>query len=62
MSNIELHSQQIISGILQIIETARKQVAVYVNSETTLLYYEIGKYLRLLKLMTMKLLRHCRNI
>ena len=47
MNDIELHSNKIISGILQIIDTARNRVAVYVNAETTHLQYEIGKYLKL---------------
>jgi len=45
MSNIESQSQFIVSGILQIVEAARKRAAIYVNAETTLLYYEIGKFL-----------------
>jgi hypothetical protein len=45
MNKIQLHSQQIVEGILHIIETARNRVAVYVNAETTLLYFEIGRYI-----------------
>lgn len=45
MNQIQLHSQQILEGILLLIETARNRVAVYVNSETTLLYFEIGRYI-----------------
>jgi len=47
MIDLELSSKEIISGVLQIIDTARNRVAVYVNAETTHLYYEIGKYLNL---------------
>jgi len=45
MNKIQLHSQQIVNGILHIIETARKRVALYVNAETTLLYYEVGRFI-----------------
>ena len=45
MNKIQLHSQQIVDGILHLIETARKRVAVYVNAETTLLFFEIGRYI-----------------
>ena len=45
MNKIQLHSQQIVEGILHLIETARNRVAVYVNAETTLLYFEIGRYI-----------------
>ena len=45
MDKIQLHSQQIVEGILHLIETARNRVAVYVNAETTLLYFEIGRYI-----------------
>jgi hypothetical protein len=45
MNIIESQSQFIVSGIMQIVEAARKRAAVYVNTETTLLYYEIGKFL-----------------
>jgi len=47
MNELQLYSQQIIEGVVQIIETARKRVAIYVNQETTLLYYEIGRYVNL---------------
>ncbi|MDD4970291.1 MAG: PDDEXK nuclease domain-containing protein [Paludibacter sp.] len=47
MNDIELRSKEIISGVLQIIDTARNRVAIYVNAETTHLFYEIGKYLHL---------------
>ena len=45
MNKIQLHSQQIVDGILHLIEAARKRVAVYVNAQTTLLYFEIGRYI-----------------
>jgi len=45
MKNIQLYSQQIVEGILQIIDIARNRVAIYVNAETTLLYFEIGRYI-----------------
>ncbi len=45
MNEIQQNSQQITTGILQLIEQARKQVAVFVNKETSLLYWEIGRYI-----------------
>lgn len=45
MNEIELHSRQLADGIQRIIESARNRVAVYVNSETTMLYWEIGRYI-----------------
>lgn len=45
MNEVQLHGQQITDGIIQIIEDARKRVAIYVNKETTLLYWEIGNYI-----------------
>lgn len=45
MKEIQLHSNQITEGILQIIEKARLRVAIYINTETTLLYWEIGTYI-----------------
>jgi len=45
MNDIEQHSKKLATGILQIIEAARRRVAVYLNSETTQLYWEIGMYI-----------------
>lgn len=45
MEELQLHSHQITTGILQIIEKIRRKAAVYVNRETTLLYWEIGTYI-----------------
>lgn len=38
------HSETLFKGIEQLIETARKRVAVFVNAETTMLYWRIGDY------------------
>jgi hypothetical protein len=38
-------SESIFKGIEQLIETAKKRVAVFVNDETTMLYYQIGDYI-----------------
>ena len=45
MKEIEIYSSQLVEGIRQIIESARKRVAIYVNAETTQLYWEIGRYI-----------------
>ncbi|MFN6945356.1 MAG: YhcG family protein [Cytophagaceae bacterium] len=45
MKDIELHSKNFASGIRLIIEKARQRAAVYINAETTLLYWEIGTYI-----------------
>jgi len=46
MSNqIQLHSQAMFDGIQRIIEDARRRVAVFVNTETTVLYWSIGQYI-----------------
>lgn len=42
---VVLHSEMIFKGIEQLIENARKRVAVFVNAETTLLYWQIGDYI-----------------
>jgi len=45
MKEVFLHSESLTQGIFRIIENAKKRVAVYVNQETTLLYWEIGQYI-----------------
>jgi predicted nuclease of restriction endonuclease-like (RecB) superfamily len=42
---IQKHSDLLLKGIQGIIENARGKVAVFVNTETTLLYWQIGKYI-----------------
>jgi predicted nuclease of restriction endonuclease-like (RecB) superfamily len=42
---IQIHSDNIFRGIQGIIENARNKVAVFVNSETTFLYWQIGNYI-----------------
>lgn len=42
---IQNHSDAIFQGIQSIIETARKKVAIFLNTETTLLYWQIGNYI-----------------
>lgn len=39
------HSESIFKGIEQIIENARKRDAVYVNTETSFLYWQIGDFI-----------------
>jgi predicted nuclease of restriction endonuclease-like (RecB) superfamily len=39
------NSEALFKGIEQLIETARKRVAVFVNAETTMLYWQIGDYI-----------------
>ncbi|WP_332914562.1 PDDEXK nuclease domain-containing protein [Algoriphagus boritolerans] len=38
-------SEALFKGIEQLIETARRRVAVFVNAETTMLYWQIGDYI-----------------
>ncbi len=38
------HSETLFKGIEQLIETARRRVAVFVNAETTMLYWQIGDF------------------
>ena len=48
MDNQEIIKQtsiQLLEGIAELITLARKKVAVYLNAETTLLYYGIGHYI-----------------
>jgi len=44
-NNTLFHSETLFKGIEQLIETARKRVAVFVNVETTMLYWQIGDYI-----------------
>lgn len=43
MSNIVQHNDQLYKSIISLIDNARKRVAATVNSELTLLYWNIGK-------------------
>lgn len=43
-SEIQLFSDELFVGISQIIEKARTNVAIFLNSETTLMYWSIGHY------------------
>jgi len=43
MSNIELQNKDLIQSIVSLIDGARQRVALTVNSELTLLYWNIGK-------------------
>ncbi|MFA4923094.1 MAG: DUF1016 N-terminal domain-containing protein, partial [Ignavibacteriaceae bacterium] len=45
MIDLEIHTSKIIDDIKRIIENARQRAAVYLNAETTLLYWQIGRYL-----------------
>lgn len=42
---IQKHTDSIFKGVQSIIENARSKVAVFVNAETTLLYWQIGNYI-----------------
>jgi len=42
---IQKHTESIFKGVQSIIENARNKVAVFVNTETTLLYWQIGNYI-----------------
>ena len=45
MKEIQQHTDFIFKGIESIIEKARKKVAVFLNAETTLLYWQVGNYI-----------------
>jgi hypothetical protein len=48
MSNeIQLHSDTLFKGVKGIIENARKRVAVFLNAETTLLYWQVGNFINI---------------
>jgi len=42
---LQIFSDNIFKGIRGIIENARNKVAVFVNAETTFLYWQIGNYI-----------------
>ncbi|MBU0764027.1 MAG: hypothetical protein KJ607_04240 [Bacteroidetes bacterium] len=42
---IQKHTDSIFKGVQSIIENARNKVAVFVNAETTLLYWQVGDYI-----------------
>ncbi len=42
---IQKHTDSILKGVQSIIENAQKKVAVFLNAETTLLYWQIGNYI-----------------
>lgn len=42
---LQIYSENIFKGIRDIIENARNKVAVFVNTETTYLYWQIGNYI-----------------
>lgn len=43
MSSIEFQNKDLVTSIVSLIDEARKRVAVTINSELTLLYWNIGK-------------------
>ncbi|MBB3836189.1 putative nuclease of restriction endonuclease-like (RecB) superfamily [Runella defluvii] len=42
---IEIHEQKLLEQLLNLIEHSKKQVAIQVNSELTLLFWEVGKHI-----------------
>lgn len=42
---IQKHTDSILKGVQNLIENAQKKVAVFLNAETTLLYWQIGNYI-----------------
>lgn len=42
---IDLHSPDLLPGVSEIIDHARQKVSVYLNTETTLMYWSIGAYI-----------------
>ncbi|HEY8782819.1 MAG TPA: DUF1016 N-terminal domain-containing protein [Mucilaginibacter sp.] len=45
MMEIQQHTHTIFRGVQHIIENARKKAAVFLNAETTLLYWQVGNYI-----------------
>lgn len=46
MKELEKHTNQLFKSIEQLIEESKKRVAVLVNAELSLLYWNIGKQIR----------------
>lgn len=44
--NIEPSTKHLFDTIVALVETARSKVAVFLNSETTLLYWNIGSFIK----------------
>ena len=42
---IEIHEQKLLEQLLNLIEHSKKQVAIQVNSELTLLFWQVGKHI-----------------
>ncbi|HAK77384.1 MAG TPA: DUF1016 domain-containing protein [Runella sp.] len=42
---IEIHEQRLLEQLLNLIEQSKKQVAIQVNSELTLLFWQVGKHI-----------------
>lgn len=42
---IEIHEQKLLEQLLNLIEQSKKQVAIQVNSELTLLFWQVGKHI-----------------
>lgn len=45
--DLKLFEQDILSGVSEIIKNARKKAALFLNSETTMMYWNIGDYINL---------------
>ncbi|MDA3865555.1 MAG: DUF1016 N-terminal domain-containing protein [Salinivirgaceae bacterium] len=43
--NIVIYSEELFAGIAQIIEKSKKKAAVFVLSEATLMYWQLGDYI-----------------
>ena len=60
-------SNELLPGIAQIIEQAKQKTALFLNAETTLMYWSIGHFInqKLKKIternMAARFLLHCRN-
>jgi hypothetical protein len=44
-NEIDLFSAELLIGISDIIEKSKQKAAFYLNTETTILYWSIGKYI-----------------
>jgi hypothetical protein len=43
--DIQIHSNLILKGIQKLIDSSRQRAAIFLNSESTLLYWRVGDYI-----------------
>ena len=58
---LTIHGKELFRGVAALINKAKSKVAIYLNSETTILYWSIGEFL-LLELKQKNLLKYGNQI